>query len=294
MIIKSAPCCADAKDKTLKPMHGRYRYIIAAIPVVIVLGIWEYFACAIDNAALLPTIEAVAGRLAHPFRDILQTGSLANHAFISIVRVVTGFFIGAILGVVLGLATGQIRIIRILLEPVVEIVRPICPIVWVPFALITFRLETVESILGFRYAGTVFGEVFLAMLFVISYGAFFPVFINTLFGVQSIRTIYLDSAAVLGSTGWNAFFRVVVPAAAPDICTGLRVGFGTAWFVIIAAEMLPGSSSGLGYMIMYAYQMTEMDILMAGMICIGITGSGMGALITWLTGRVSFWQSREH
>ena len=155
-----------------------------------------------------------------------------------------------------------------------------------------FKTYTVVNVFDVRYSNTILDTVQIEMLFILFYGAFFPILLNTIDGVIGVREVYIESAQVLGATGAQLFRKVVLPAAMPAVFTGLRVGLGTAWMVIVAAEMLPGSSSGIGYLIIYAYQLAEMDVLVAGMILIG----AVGALLSWgvsLLGRpLVGWQAK--
>ncbi len=155
-----------------------------------------------------------------------------------------------------------------------------------------FKTYSVVNIFGVRYSNTIFDVVQVGMLFIIFYGAFFPILLNTVDGVANVPRIYIESAQVLGASRWQMFRKVVFPAALPAILTGLRVGLGVAWMVIIAAEMLPGSHAGIGYLIVYAYQLAEMDVLITGMILIGF----VGALLSWFMQAVSrplvSWQAK--
>jgi NitT/TauT family transport system permease protein len=131
------------------------------------------------------------------------------------------------------------------------------------------------------------------MLFIIFWGGLFPILLNTIYGVTNVRRIWLETAKMLGTPKAKIFTKVVIPAALPAIMTGLRIGLGVSWMVIIAAEMLPGSDSGIGYLIMYSYELAEMQILVASMVVIGL----MGLMLNWglelLSGRVSGWKARE-
>ncbi|HDR00432.1 MAG TPA: ABC transporter permease subunit, partial [candidate division WOR-3 bacterium] len=141
-------------------------------------------------------------------------------------------------------------------------------------------------------SNTVLDTVQVGMLFILFYGAFFPILVNTLDGVLGVRDVHIESARTLGAKPGQIFRKVVLPAALPSIFTGLRLGLGVAWFVIVAAEMLPGSDAGIGYLMIYAYQLAEMDVLISGMILIGV----VGALLSWGLARIgrplTRWQRR--
>jgi NitT/TauT family transport system permease protein len=263
-----------------------------ALPALLLVG-WEAAAVVLGNRAIVPRVGAVVSRLLHPLDNLLQTGSLAWHTGISAFRVVCGFLLAALVAIPLGLVMGVFARPRRLIGPVVELLRPLCPIAWIPFALVVFRTYSVSNVLGYRYSRSILDHVQLGMLFIIFYGGFFPILLNTIAGVMGVRRIYVESALTLGARGGQIFRKVLLPASLPSILTGLRVGLGIAWMVIIAAEMLPGSDSGIGYLIMYAYELAEMDILVAGMIVIGVVGAALSKLIAMAASRLTGWQAKE-
>lgn len=265
---------------------------LAALPALL-LAAWEVTAITLDNCAVVPRVGAVALRLLHPLDNVLRTGSLAWHTGVSAVRVLTGFTMAALVAIPLGLIMGVFPRPRRLIGPVVELLRPLCPIAWIPFALVVFGTANAGNLVGLRYTRTILDHVQLGMLFIIVYGAFFPILLNTISGVTGVRTIYVESALTLGASRGRVFRKVLLPASLPAIMTGLRVGLGIAWMVIIAAEMLPGSDSGIGYMIMYAYELAEMDVLAAGMIVIGLVAALFSKLIHVVSNRFTAWQAKE-
>ena len=254
---------------------------------------WQYFAVRLDNPALLPRVENVVDRLVHPFDDLLNTGSFARHILVSASRVIMGFLFAAIIGIPLGLAVGRFLTFHRLFSPIIEILRPLCPIAWIPFAMAVFKTYTIANVFGVRYTSTIFGHIQLGMLFVIFYGGFFPIFLNTVHGVKSVKNLFIESALLLGANQHQIFRKVILPSSLPAILTGLRVGLGISWMVIIAAEMLPGSDAGIGYLIMFSYELAEMDILIASMIVIGIVGALLSYGVKIAADRTSFWQAKE-
>jgi NitT/TauT family transport system permease protein len=198
-----------------------------------------------------------------------------------------------LVGVPLGLYVGRFALFQRLFSPIIEILRPLCPIAWIPFALAIFKTYTVADVFGVRYTTSIFGHIQLGMLFVIFYGGFFPIFLNTVHGVKSVKNIFIESALLLGASENQLFRKVIVPSALPAILTGLRVGLGISWMVIIAAEMLPGSDAGIGYLIMFSYELAEMHILIASMILIGLVGALLSYLVKLMADQTSFWQAKE-
>ena len=260
---------------------------------LIILVIWEIVAIQVDNPALLPRVGSVINRLIHPLDDLLNTGSFIRHIIVSASRVILGFIIAALVGIPLGLLVGRYLLVRQVFNPIIEVLRPLCPIAWIPFAMAVFKTYTIADVFGVHYTSSLFGHIQLGMLFVIFYGGFFPIFLNTVHGVHSVKNIHMESALLLGADQRRLFRKVILPSALPAILTGLRVGLGISWMVIIAAEMLPGSDAGIGYLIMFSYELAEMDILIASMILIGVVGTLLSYGVKWISDRTSFWQAKE-
>lgn len=261
------------------------------MPATFLAG-WHITATRLNNPWLLPRPLAVAYRLLHPCANVLDTGSLLYNIGVSGLRVLMGFALAVLVAVPLGLTMGRIGFVRRLVGPFVELFRPLCPIAWIPFAMAVFKTYSVANLFGIRYSNTVLDVVQVGMLFILFYGAFFPVLLNTVDGVLGVPDAYVEAAQVLGASRGQLFRKVVFPAALPAVFTGLRIGVGTAWMVIVAAEMLPGSSAGIGYLITYAYQLAEMDVLIAGMVLVGGVGALLSFGISALSRLFIGWQAR--
>ena len=261
----------------------------ATVVPVLLLCLWQFAAVQVGKPYLFPTVTSVADQLCHPFRCHYNSGTLFGHACVSILRVFLGFTLAAFVGVTFGLLMGSVRTVRGLVEPVLEILRPLCPIAWLPFAIAVFGLTTVPQLFGARYTRTVLDQLELGTIFVLFWGGLFPILINTLDGVAGVQRNYVSLARALGASPLQCFLHVNLPAAMPMILTGLRQGIGVCWFVIIAAEMLPGSSSGIGYFLLYAADQSDMDNVVAAMFIIGCVGalfsfimtSAMRAFVRW-------------
>lgn len=262
------------------------------VPVVL-LVVWQVTAKHLNQPWIFPPVSRVIGQLVHPLREHYASGSLLSNTFISLLRVLLGFLLAAVTGISLGIAMGSIRIIRNGLEPIVEVLRPLCPIAWLPFAIAVFKRGTLPQLFGLGYTRTVFDEVQLGMVFVIFVGGFFPVLTNTLDGVKGVRRNYLLLAQALGAKKSQIFRHVYLPASMPMILTGLRQGLGLCWFVIIAAEMLPGAESGIGYLLMYASDNAAMDIVIAAMLIIGSIGALLSLLMRKIMSGLVRWHGKE-
>jgi NitT/TauT family transport system permease protein len=200
----------------------------------------------------------------------LVSGELPHDALASLVRVGGGFLIGAGLALPLGLAMGARPAVYALFNPLVQILRPIPPIAYIPLAILWFGLGNPPA------------------FFLISLGAFFPVLMNTIAGVRHVDAIYLRAARNLGASEWTLFRRVMVPAAMPYILAGVRIGIGVAFIVVIVAEMI-AVNSGLGYRILEAREYFWSDKVIAGMISIGLAGLGIDLLMDRLNRRLLRW-----
>ena len=181
------------------------------------------------------------------------SGELPVDVYSSMVRVVVGFGIGAGLALPLGLAMGASRVVYAWMNPFVQILRPIPPIAYIPLAILWFGLGNPPAV------------------FLIALGAFFPVLMNTIAGVRHVDGIYLRAARNLGAGGVTMFVRVILPAAVPYILSGVRIGIGTAFIVVIVSEMI-AVNNGLGFRILEAREYFWSDKIIAGMITIGMLG----------------------
>ena len=183
----------------------------------------------------------------------LISGELLHDAYATLLRVLGGFVIGAGLALPIGLLMGARRRVYEYLNPLLQMVRPIPPIAFVPLAILWFGLGNPPA------------------FFLIALGAFFPVLMNTIAGVRGVDTLYLRAAQNLGASEAMLFRRVILPASMPYILAGLRVGIGVAFIVVIVAEMI-AVNDGLGYRILEAREYFWSDKIIAGMVTIGLIG----------------------
>ena len=195
------------------------------------------------------------------------SGELIRDAYASMYRVVVGFLVGSALALPLGLLMGANDRIYKLFNPLIQILRPIPPIAFIPLSILWFGLGNPPAI------------------FLIVIGAFFPVLMNTIAGVRHVDGIYIRAARSLGASQTTMFLRVMLPAATPYILTGARIGVGTAFIVVIVAEMI-AVNNGLGYRILEAREFFWSDKIIAGMFTIGLLGlaidTGMNRLNNYL------------
>lgn len=181
------------------------------------------------------------------------SGELPHDLVATFVRVLVGFCIGAGLALPLGLLMGSIPAIYNLLNPLIQVLRPIPPIAYIPLAILWFGLGNPPA------------------YFLISLGAFFPVLMNTIAGVRHVDLIYIRAAQNIGVNKLTMFLKVLLPAASPYILSGMRVGVGVAFICVIVAEMI-AVNDGLGFRILEAREFLWSDKIIAGMITIGLLG----------------------
>ena len=252
-------------------------------PLIFIL-LWAIIARRIDNQVILPGLGQVADILMHPARDLISMGSLAGNSLVSLARVVLGYLTAAVLAIPLGVFMGYYGLIFQFFNGFLNLFRPIPPLAWVPLVMAWFGISSLATITGVE-SGNLFvylNNIKFSMLFIIFVGAFYPILTSTIHGVRQVNRTLIDSARVLGASEKQVFIKVLLPAAMPSIITGLRIGLGIAWMCLVSAEMLPGSLSGIGYMITHAFTLASTDIVIAGMIAIG----GIGALMDMVFRRI--------
>jgi NitT/TauT family transport system permease protein len=207
--------------------------------------------------------------------DDAFSATLHIHLLASMSRVYGGFALAALAAVPLGILIGRNDTVRALLDPFLQLMRPIPVTAWLPLSMILFGL-------GPRSA-----------FFLVFLGAFYPILLNTVFGVRSVEKRLFEAASMLGCSPSAQFFKVVLPAALPSIFTGLRLGLGLAWFVIVVGEMT-GVPQGLGAVIMDGRTLSRTELVICGMIVIGIAGFVSDRIVVALMNRLLRWSPSHH
>jgi sulfonate transport system permease protein len=239
-----------------------------ALPLLL-LAIWQaLFEFELVRAILLPPPSQVGAALF----DLSISGDLPRHLGISLLRVLEGFALAAAAGLALGLAIGLSRRVDKATDLIIQVLKPIPPIAWIPIAILWFGI----------------GEA--AKVYIIFLGAFFPVLINTIDGIRQTDQRFVELARVLEVTRRRFVTQVVIPGALPAIMTGLRVGLMVAWMCVVASELI-AASSGVGYLIMDARQLSQTDIVIVGMITIGAMGKLLDVLLKRIEGRLIRWKT---
>lgn len=234
-----------------------------------VVVIWSLFA---NSGFISQNLFPTPGQVWHAAIDLYQDGVLMSDLRISLTRAAIGFSIGASLGVLLGLLTARVKIVSIALEPFLNLLRPIPAIALVPVAIVWFGIGE-----GSKY-------------FVIAYTVFLAVWLNTHAGASDVASTYIRAARSLGASRTREFFEVIIPASAPAIFVGLRLGAALAFLSLVAAE-LSGASAGIGFRLQDARQFIRTDRMFVGLIQLGILGALLDAAFAYTGRRLVHWEN---
>jgi NitT/TauT family transport system permease protein len=185
--------------------------------------------------------------------ELMANGTLLKNTVASLFRVSLGFSLAVILGVPIGIILGRLEITKLLFNPLIQFLRPISPLAWIPLAMLWFGLGDPPAI------------------FLIFLASFFPMVVSTSVAVETIKPTYFQVAANFNFSRLEVLTKIVIPAITPEVITALRMTIAIAWLVVVAAEMI-AVQSGLGYLILDARNALRMDYVMVAMIVIGVIG----------------------
>jgi NitT/TauT family transport system permease protein len=242
-------------------MTGLKRVLPSIIVIALIVGAW-WAVVVVSGSVVFPTPwQVVTGTL-----ELMRDGTLWQHIGASLFRVGTGFGLAVLVAVPLGLWMGWVKGAYITLNPLFQMLRPISPIAWIPIAILWFGVGNMSPI------------------FLIFISSVFPMVVQTIAGVHTIEKRYLRAAANFGVSRATLFRQVVIPAVLPQIIVGMRIGLGVAWLVVVAAEMI-ALRSGLGYLIIDSRNAgNRYDLVVAGMVIIGLIGLLLDRLMRLLEG----------
>lgn len=243
------------------------RFEAIALPLftaAIILVAWHY-GVRFTESKIFPTpIDVFKG-----LGQLFQRGLLLSYIRDSLARVAVGYVIAVVLGIPFGILISWYPQLGRAFNPLIQLLRPISPLAWMPLAIIWFGISNI------------------APIFLIFLGAFFPIVVATMNGVRNIPAMYLQAGRNFGLSSWHMMRRVVLPAILPRVLTGLRIALGIAWLVVVAAEMI-AVDSGLGYLIIDSRNAGKRyDLVVAGMLLIGVIGLGLDLLLR----RAERWKS---
>jgi NitT/TauT family transport system permease protein len=241
---------------------NRTKESLPAMAVIAVLLAAWWLIVVETHSVIFPTPwQVVAGTI-----ELIKDGTLWTHIGASLMRVGVGFSLAVLVGVPLGLWLGWVKGAYSTLNPLFQILRPISPIAWIPIAILWFGVGNASPI------------------YLIFISSVFPMIVQTTAGVHTIERRYLRAAENFGVSRYSLFRQVVIPAVLPQIIVGMRIGLGVAWLVVVAAEMI-ALRSGLGYLIIDSRNAgNRYDLVIAGMIIIGLIGLLLDGVMRLLEG----------
>jgi NitT/TauT family transport system permease protein len=236
---------------------SRLERVLLPLTTAALLTLAWHFAVRLTHATIFPSPAAVARGIA----TLAERSLLWRYILDSLVRALSGYIAGVLIGVPLGILLGWYPTLGRAVNPVVQMLRPISPLAWMPLAVIWF---------GVSNAAPIF-LIFLATLF--------PVVVTSMNAVRNLPPVYAQAARNFGLSGRQTMLRVIFPAVLPRILVGLRIAFGVAWLVLVAAEMI-AVDSGVGYLIIDARNAGKRyDLVVGGMLLIGVIGLLLDLLI---------------
>jgi ABC-type nitrate/sulfonate/bicarbonate transport system permease component len=260
---------AAEKERVLRRRDSTLRWL----SVVMFFALWEVLTRLngtwfdLFNPIVIPSPEEVIG----VGIDMVRSGELLGHLRASLSRVVQGFLLASAAGVICGVAVSRSRILSSLIEPIIEMFRPIPSLAFLPIFVLWFGI----------------GE--FAKIIFITYATFFPIFTATVLGVRQIDPVLVRAAATLGASRRDIFRYVVLPAASPSIIAGLRIGFGMSFFVIVAAEFI-AADSGLGFLINDSRTFFNVPRMLLGAMVIGVIGFAFNIALRRIEQALLRWQ----
>jgi taurine transport system permease protein len=249
------------------------RWTVSAASIACVLAAWHLATEVLEVATplVLPAPGAVLEAFVSLLTDPFEGGTLGHHVWSSLKTVLGGWLAAAAVGVPLGVLMGSSRVADAVIGPVFHLVRPIPPIAWIPLVIVWFGISQWSRIL----------VVFIA--------AVIPCVINAREGVRQVDPQLVRAARSLGAGSRTILRRVVGPAAAPLMFTGLRISLGNAWMTLVGAELV-AASSGLGFVLLSGRRLLQSDLVFVAMATVAVLGVLLGAILRWAEPRLIPWE----
>ncbi len=256
-VVANASTLAATPSAAPENAHWRV-WLRNLFPFLVVGLMWEITAYAgIFPPRLFPTLEVVG----EAFVRLTVSGILPHHVFDTVIRLLSGFALAAIAGVAIGIAMGRSRLAEDIFLPLVSVGAPIPGLAYAPLFLLWFGLGNKSAVL------------------LVAFVSAFPIIFNTWTGVKAVKEIWVRSALAMGADNRRLFLKVIVPGALPYILTGLRLGLAQAWRILVGIEMLAAVPWGLGWMIFGAREFLNTDVMLAGIVVIGVLGLALEKLV---------------
>ena len=230
--------------------RGKRRMVLPLLALTVVLLIWELTA---RHSGWSEQVFPSPSKVMRGMSELIASGALLQHSIASLFRVTAGFYLAVIFAIPLGILLGRVETFSLMLNPVIQFLRPISPLAWIPLAVLWFGIGDKPAV------------------FLIFLACFFPLVVATAIAARSINPIFFQVAANFKFNRWETITRIILPAIMLNVLTALRLTVGIGWLVVVAAEML-AVRSGLGYLILDSRNALRMDYVMVGMMMIGLIG----------------------
>ena len=247
------------------------KIILSAIPIILVIIFWEIIAQAgLYKIELFPPPSFII----ISFKEMIVKEELLRDLSASLRRVSVGYIVGAFLGIVLGGLTGRNLAADYILTPLIQLIRPIPPISFVPLAIVWFGIQEPSK------------------YFLVIIGTFFPIWLATHLGVSQVSKTYIWAAQSLGASSWMTFFEVILPSALPIIISGMRTSLGIAFYCLVAAE-IAGAFDGVAFRIAISHQNNRTDKMLAGLVILGILSFTADKVFTFSVNKIFPWYGKS-
>lgn len=230
--------------------YDNRRTVLPFITLAVMLLIWELTA---RYSGWSPHVFPSPSKVVYSMGELIANGALLRHSIASLFRVTVGFYLAIIFAIPVGIFLGRMEIFNLMLNPLIQFLRPISPLAWIPLAVLWFGIGDKPAV------------------FLIFLSCFFPLVVATAIAAHTINPIFFQVAANFKFNHWETITKIILPAIMPNVLTALRLTMGIGWLVVVAAEML-AVRSGLGYLILDSRNALRMDYVMVGMMMIGLLG----------------------
>lgn len=248
--------------------------LLSMLGFAVVLTAWELAVRLTDLGTLIPgPIEVIKHFIKVCYTPVGRKYTLLQHLGVSLRRVLTGYGLSIVAGILLGIGMGRFDVIESAARPLFELVRPIPGVAWIPMAIVWFGI----------------GET--AKIFIIFMGGFVNIVVNTFAGAKRVDQNLLNVAQMLGANSRQTFFRVVIPSCVPYIFSGLQVGLSTCWMAVLAAEMV-AAREGIGWVITAGQENADMPQIFVGVVAIAVVGLALAGFMRFMERIMCRWRVR--
>jgi sulfonate transport system permease protein len=255
----------ERSDARLALQSVRFRRVLGPVAIVV---LWQLLS---SSGIVSPRVLAAPTVVIETGWNLLATGELQNHLWVSLGRVARGLFLGITAGLSLALVAGLFRLGEDLLDPVLQMVRTLPVLALVPLFILWFGIGETPKVL------------------LVALGTLFPVYLNTYAGIRSIDNKLIEAASTIGLNRWGLIAHVILPGALPSALVGLRYSLGVAWLVLVVSEQI-NATAGIGYLMTNAREFLRTDIIVVGLVVYSLLGLSTDLLVRILERRILVWR----